>query len=60
MSQLLNAGGEELIKNRVSKGDALIGICVGMQVLFNNSTEKGSHKGLNIFNGMIKYLRKLY
>ena len=56
MSQLLNAGGEELIKNRVSKGDALIGICVGMQVLFNNSTEKGSHQGLNIFSGTVDKL----
>lgn len=56
MEQLLAAGGEELIDSRVASGNALIGICVGMQVLFSGSTEKGSHKGLKVFSGTVDRL----
>ena len=45
-----------LINSRVASGDALIGICVGMQVLFSGSTEKGNHKGLNVFGGSVDRL----
>ena len=57
MNQLLKAGGEELIKGRSEKGEAIFGICVGMQVLFSKSTEKGNHEGLGIFEGSVDRLK---
>jgi glutamine amidotransferase len=57
MEQLIAAGGEELINNRVASGNAIIGICVGMQVLFSNSNEKGNHRGLKVFNGSVERLK---
>ena len=56
MEQLIAAGGEELISNRVASGNAIIGICVGMQVLFSKSNEKGNHRGLKVFEGSVERL----
>lgn len=53
MEQLITAGGEVLIKERISTGKPLIGICVGMQILFDAGTEKGGHAGLGILSGEI-------
>lgn len=57
MNQLKSAGGVELIKERAKSGDALLGICVGMQILFQSSEEKGSHQGLGILEGKVERLR---
>ena len=38
MSQLISAGGVELLQDRAKSGDAIIGICVGMQILFEKSS----------------------
>lgn len=54
--QLVKADGVLLIKERVASGDPIIGICVGMQVLFAASNEKGIHKGVGVFQGDISAL----
>jgi glutamine amidotransferase len=54
--QLVNAGGVSLIQERVASGDPIIGICVGMQVLFAASNEKGNHKGVGVFQGEVTEL----
>lgn len=37
----------------MDSGKPFLGICVGMQMLFEESTEFGTHKGIGIFNGSI-------
>ena len=56
MSQLVSAGGFELLQDRAQSGDAIIGICVGMQILFEKSSEKGTHTGVGILKGDVSKL----
>ena len=53
MEQLTAAGGEAIINERISARKPLLGICVGMQILFSEGTEKGGHAGLGIFSGEV-------
>lgn len=41
----------EVIKEAVSAGKPLLGICVGFQMLFERSCEYGSHEGLGLVGG---------
>ena len=56
MDQLIAAGGQEIINHRIALDRPLIGICVGMQVLFDGGSEKGGHKGLGIFGGEVSQI----
>tara|TARA_B100001027_G_C16251041_1_gene324444 strand:+ start:251 stop:886 length:636 start_codon:yes stop_codon:yes gene_type:complete len=47
-----------LILDEVSKKKPLIGICLGMQMLFSKSFEMGEHIGLNIIEGNIEQIDK--
>ena len=47
---------EEIIADTIASGKKIFGICVGMQILFQESTEKGKHSGLGILNGSIDLL----
>ena len=53
MAQLVNVGGDKIISDRVSNSRPIFGICVGMQIFFESSSEKGDHKGLGIVAGKI-------
>lgn len=41
------------ILNQIGDGKPLLGICLGLQLLFSISTEGGIHKGLDIFKGRV-------
>ena len=41
------------IRDMVKKGTPLLGICLGMQLLFSESEEFGLHKGLGIIEGRV-------
>lgn len=41
------------IRNFIAGGGALLGICLGMQLLFTASTEGGLYKGLDYFKGLV-------
>ncbi len=41
----------EPIKDVVEKGKPILGICVGYQLLFNGSCEKGDNEGLGLISG---------
>ncbi|MEK7440582.1 MAG: imidazole glycerol phosphate synthase subunit HisH [Chloroflexota bacterium] len=43
----------EVVKEVVARGTPLLGICVGMQVLFESSDEMGEHDGLGILEGNV-------
>lgn len=51
--KLKNAGLDSYIKERAAAGAPLLGICLGMQLLFTESCEYGVHKGLNLIEGAV-------
>ena len=42
------------IKDKIQSGTPFFGICLGLQLLFEESEEHGKNKGLGIFSGVIK------
>jgi imidazole glycerol-phosphate synthase subunit HisH len=50
---------DEIQENIVQKKKMLLGICLGMQILFDEGTEDGNTKGLNFLNGKVKNLETL-
>ena len=53
MSNLRSLGLDEAIKERVQAGVPLLGICLGMQLLFESSTEHGGDTGLGLIKGNV-------
>ena len=51
MAALRRRGLEEAIRDRVAQGAPLLGICLGMQFLFERSEEMGQHTGLGLLAG---------
>lgn len=57
MSQIRAVGGDRLIEQRLAGGRPVLGICVGLQVLFEYGTEHGQRvKGLGQWPGEITRL----
>lgn len=55
----LNATGlVDTIKQETAAGKPLLGICLGMQLLFEESHEYGVHKGLGLIKGVIASIDK--
>ncbi len=54
MDNLRSLGLIDPITAHVQKGDAFLGICLGFQLLFEESSEFGLHKGLSIFKGTVE------
>lgn len=53
MDNLRETGLDEVTKQFVGTGKPLMGICLGMQLLFSESEEYGNHKGLNLLPGRV-------
>lgn len=53
MENLCAKGFDDFIKNEIGKGKPFMGICLGMQLLLSQSTEKGSFGGLDIIKGKV-------
>lgn len=45
-----------VIRKHVEKGKPFLGICLGLQLLFEKSYEHGTHRGLEILKGEVKLL----
>ena len=57
MNNLKQLGFVDLIKQRVeSNGIPILGICLGMQLLADESEEKGNHEGLGLIPGSIRHI----
>ncbi len=52
--KLSESGLGELIIEEAQKGKPIMGICLGMQLLFDKSYEYGEHKGLGLIKGEIR------
>ena len=51
--KLQKTGLDEIVKEQAEKGKPLLGICLGMQLLFEKSCEFGEHAGLGLLKGSI-------
>ena len=49
---------DKLIKEEASTGKSLLGICLGMQLLFDRGFEYGEHPGLGLVPGQVVGLRE--
>ena len=52
--KLNKSGLAEIIKRQTANGKPLLGICLGMQLLFEKSYEYGEHEGLHLISGEIR------
>ena len=46
-------GMDEVLRDEVKKGKPVLGICLGMQMLFTKSYEYGEHNGLDLIKGKV-------
>ncbi|MBE5782992.1 MAG: imidazole glycerol phosphate synthase subunit HisH [Clostridiales bacterium] len=51
--RLQETGMDRLVLKKAAEGTPLLGICLGMQLLFEKSYEYGEHKGLSLIPGEI-------
>ncbi len=51
--KLSESGLDKVIKEEVKNGKPILGICLGMQMLFEKSYEYGEHEGLGLLAGSV-------
>ena len=56
IQNLRTTGLDEIVINQAKKGKPLMGICLGMQLLYESSCEHGFHRGLGLLPGKIEAL----
>lgn len=54
--KLRQSGLEQVVLDAAKAGTPLLGICLGMQLLFENSLEYGNHPGLGLIPGSVTSL----
>jgi imidazole glycerol-phosphate synthase subunit HisH len=54
MRNLRQQGLDEATREAVREGTPLLGLCLGLQLLFSESEEFGSHEGLNLIPGKVR------
>lgn len=57
--KLRESGLDEVVKKEAAGGKPLLGICLGMQMLFEKSYEYGEHEGLGLIKGSVKPMREI-
>lgn len=57
IAKLRASGMDELLMEQADKGKPLMGICLGMQLLFERSFEYGEHKGLGLLKGSVEPMK---
>ena len=56
-AKLRSSGLDVVLKTLAAEGKPLMGICLGMQLLFENSYEYGCHAGLGLLKGSVRPIR---
>ena len=54
MTGLKSVNGDQVIKSRVATGKPTLGICVGMQILFETGLEHGNFEGVGALKGTVE------
>jgi glutamine amidotransferase len=54
MTALAERGFDQLVRERAAQGTPLLGVCVGMQMLFEESEEFGHTRGLGLLRGRVR------
>jgi len=60
MQGLGTISGEAIIRERIEKERAVLGICIGMQILFQEGSEhaeNGNHRGVGVWEGEVSRLK---
>ena len=57
--KLSDSGLGKIVCEEAAKGKPLLGICLGMQMLFERSYEYGEHEGLGLIGGSVKPMRDI-
>ena len=57
--KLRRTGLDQTLKELAAKGKPLMGICLGMQLLFEKSYEYGCHEGLGLLRGSVRPIREV-
>ena len=52
--KLHDSGLDQVLKEEAAQGKPLMGICLGMQLLFERSFEYGEHEGLGLLKGEVR------
>ena len=52
--KLKESGLGNIVKEQAAKGKPVLGICLGMQLLFEKSYEYGEHEGLGLIKGNVR------
>ena len=56
MERVRRLGLDELLRDRVEAAVPLIGLCMGMQLLFDSTTELGGAEGIGLLEGPVEQL----
>jgi glutamine amidotransferase len=57
--KLADSGLDKVVLEEARLGKPLLGICLGMQMLFERSFEYGEHEGLGLIKGSVKPMREI-
>ena len=52
--KLRESGMAEVVKREAASGKPMLGICLGMQLMFDKSYEYGEHEGLGLIHGSVR------
>ena len=57
--KLRESGLDKVVVSEAAKGKPIMGICLGMQMLFERSFEYGEHEGLGLISGEIRSISEV-
>lgn len=56
MTEMRQRGLDDVVRRFVQTGRPFLGICVGLQMLFESSEEMGKHQGLGLLGGRVRQI----